>query len=203
MYLKHVFLDNSLADGEKYAVAFREDQGIKIIAISEVKGSPDYDIAWFSGADLPEAVPLPLHQQIVALTDDVFPFEYSSTRIEATGNGRIEVIFEPYAHKGNITIYTDKSPFAKGRSFLTSFPALQGASGAPLLAGAESKNFAVAGLLLGNLGRHLIPAQTITISIGDNEKEEIRCFLPMGMAICASVIGRELERGGVNFEYAE
>jgi len=57
---------------------------------------------------------------------------------------------------------------------------LQGASGAPVIRG---DNFEVCGVIVANIERHLLPAQTIKVDIGDEQIEEINYFLPMGKAI--------------------
>jgi hypothetical protein len=88
-------------------------------------------------------------------------------------------------YKGNILCYyPSRDPrIEKTPVFDTSFPALQGASGAPVVA--HRPNFPVVGMIVSNVESEPIPAQTIRIGSGE---EEIRYFLPTGHGIAAEVI---------------
>lgn len=189
---RHVFEGAALADAEKYALVFNDGKGIGVISISQVRVALDFDVAICSveRSLLPSAVPLPIATTDPPLNHDVFSYEYSSTRIEKTATG-FHVSFEPYAHKGNVvrtylSTFPEKLPTA---SLLTSFPALQGASGAPVICGSQNKkHFAVAGMLVANAERHLLPAQVVSIEVGPEYKETTSYFLPYGKALSWSVL---------------
>jgi len=155
---------------------------------------------------LPEAVPLAIGRNDPALNADVFSYEYSSTRIERTPTGGTHVSFEPYSHKGNI-VRSYESTFpekVKTAAILTSFPALRGASGAPILAATLSKkSFAVVGMTVANVDRHLLPAQLVEIHDGESYKESTTYFLPFGKALARSVVAHCLEGMQIPFSYAE
>lgn len=84
---------------------------------------------------------------------------------------------------------------------LTSYPALQGVSGAPAIAKVlERKQFVVAGVLVASSGRHLLPAQVVTIEDGSSYRESTSYFLPYGKAVSWSVITHCLEGMNIPFE---
>lgn len=187
---KHVFQNNPLNENEKYAYAISRGTGVQVWSIKTVTGAEDYDIAICEIEYVPEAVPLSFSTQQPALNDDVFCYEYSSTRFERKPLGGMHISFEPLAHKGNIMRYFD-STFPESRptpSLLTSFPALQGASGAPVIAGSKNKQLFVAGMIVANKETHLLPAQIVKVQDGSEFTEQISYFLPLGKAINSSLL---------------
>jgi hypothetical protein len=205
---KHVIADNPVVGDEKYAIVFRDAKSIKILATLRILAAADFDLAAcvVDRSDFPAAVPLSIGREDPALNADVFSFEYSATRIERTPTGGTHVSFEPYAHKGNI-VRSFESTFPEKvntPSILTSFPALQGASGAPILAATSSrKSFAVVGMTVANVERHLMPAQLVQIHDGDSYRESTSYFLPFGKALARSVVAQCLEGMEIPFSYAE
>jgi len=201
---KHVFEGSPLNEDEKYAFVFNDGKGIAIIAISEIRVAADFDVAVcnFEKSLTPLAVSLPIARADPPLNHDVFSYEYSSTRIEKTNTG-FHVSFEPHAHKGNIVrSYVSKFPEKTATaSLLTSYPALQGASGAPVIYGSQSKKqFAVSGMLVANSERHLLPAQVVRIDDGPEHKETTSYFLPYGKAVSWSVLAECLSGMAVPFQ---
>jgi hypothetical protein len=201
---KHVFMGSALKDGEKYALVFNDGKQIGIIAISQIRGALDFDVAVCSVDQslLPLAVPLSITTVDPPSNHDVFSYEYSSTRIEKTVNG-FHVSFEPHAHKGNIVrSYVSKFPEKIATaSLLTSYPALQGASGAPVIyANVSKKTFSVAGMLVANAERHLLPAQVVRFEDGPEYKETTSYFLPYGKALSWSVLATCLQGMSVPFQ---
>lgn len=204
---KHVIADSPLASTEKYAIVLPDERGIAIIAISQIRVAADFDVAvcTIEQSLLKSAVRLALASADPALNDDVFSYEYSSTRIEKTATG-YHVSLEPYAHKGNIvrsyfSTYPEK---IKTPCLLTSYPALQGASGAPVIASMSrpsGKQFAVVGMLVANSERHLLPAQVVRIEDGSSYTETTSYFLPYGKAVSWSVIAQCLNGMNVPFEH--
>ncbi|MGH9340091.1 MAG: hypothetical protein ACRD1R_11025 [Acidobacteriota bacterium] len=199
--------DNPLPDGGKYAIVFRGSTQISVVQLTRVVASVDFDLAAAEMLSdiLPEAVRLPIRTEDVPLNHDIVCFEYSSTRIERSP-GRTHVSFEPYSHRGNVVrAYESEFPETiPTPSLLTSFPALQGASGAPLIARNQPRSqFAVAGMIVANVERHLLPAQVVRIERGSEPVEETRYYLPYGKALARSVLVRCLEGMGIPFTFAE
>jgi hypothetical protein len=202
---KHVFEDNPLRKEEKYGYVFKGEKSIQVYSIPKIFGAEGNDVSVFEAAVFPEAVPLAFSKKQPALNDDVLCYEYSGTRIEKTQNSGTKVIFEPLAHKGNIMRYFDSEYPEKHKtsSFIVSFPALQGASGAPVLAGMDKKSFYVAGMIVANQERHLLPAQVVKIQDGEKYMEETSYFLPLGKALNSSVIVPILQGLSVEIEIVE
>jgi len=203
----HVIKDNPLLEGERYTVVFAGTAGVSAVSISAVLASPDVDLAVcvVEASLLPEAIRLPIASTNPALNEDVVCFEYSSTRIERQP-GRTHVSFEPYAHKGNVVRAYD-STFPEGTptpTLLTSFPALQGASGAPVLVKTTPRRtLAVVGMMVANAERHLMPAQVLKLEDGGSVTEEVRYYLPYGKALACRAVGDALQAMGIPFELAD
>ncbi|HZF28579.1 MAG TPA: serine protease [Gammaproteobacteria bacterium] len=182
---KHVFDGNPLREGEIYAFVFPGEK-IGIWILPKALGATDLDIA---------ACPVGEHDEFVSLrfseswqpgmNEDVFAFEYSTTRIQRKLIGGLHVALEPLTHKGNVMRFY-KSDFPERRvtaALQVSFPALQGASGAPVLTVNSEGEFVVAGVLVANLEQELLPAQIVRIEEPGKYVEETKYFLPHGKAI--------------------
>jgi hypothetical protein len=195
---KHVFLSDPLAEGEQYAMAIFRPGGTDGVGVIENYLVCDkWDIAVFAAGGHPMATPLTLARGMHPLNQDVLAFEYSSTTIEVDETGHITVNFQPFTHKGNIlrhymSMFPAKIPTP---SFDTSFPALQGASGAPVL---RTSDWAVVGMLVANVERHLMPAQVVRVEFDGTGHEEVNYFLPTGQAIEASLIVEYLDELGAD-----
>lgn len=202
---KHIFELGGRDEASKFAFVLNTGRGIGVWAISKIVGAQDYDIAICEIAHVEEAIPLQFSKQQPALNSDVVCFEYSRTSIERKPEGGKFVDFQPLAHKGNIMRYFDGEYPEKVKTpcFNTSFPALQGASGAPVIAHTKNKNFYIAGMIVANQETHLLPAQVVEIVDGENYIEETRYYLPMGKGINASLITQVIEGLGVEIEYVE
>lgn len=205
---KHVFAASPLAEGERYAFVMKRERGTAVLAMSDVRASPSHDIAVGRAPvheHMSEAVRLPVARTEPGLNDEIFCFEYSSSRIRREVGGRTHVSFEPFAHKGNI-VRSFRSTYPEATStssYLTSFPALQGASGAPLLVRTyPRRTFAVVGVVVANYARHLVPAQVERIDHEEGQSEETRYYLPYGKALGLTHLSEELALMGVPFRTA-
>jgi hypothetical protein len=184
----HVFKSQPLAEGENYAAAFVAESGsLKLVNIRTPLAHPVHDIAIFRAESIPGTVPLSIAAKRVPLNHDVLTYEYSSTTITRDASGKKIVNFSPFTHKGNVMRhYLSTFPELQPTPVMdTSFPALQGASGAPVV---RNSDFAVVGMLVANHERHLVPAQVVRIDGQTNEVEETRYFLPIGKALEAELI---------------
>lgn len=202
---KHIFEGSKVDSGEGYGFVLNDGRGIDIRPIEKIIASNDYDIAICSVQYVEGMIPLQFSKGQPSLISDVYCYEYSRTRIEKKRLGDKYVSFEPLTHKGNIMRYFD-SEFPekiKTPSFNTSFPALQGASGAPVLSATKNKNFYIAGIIVANQETHLMPAQIVEIVDGNNYLEKTSYFLPMGKAINANLVAKIVEDFDIQVEYVE
>jgi hypothetical protein len=196
----HVFRDNPLGEKEEYAVfLYHRDGTHKLGLINNPTYCQQADVAVFGVAGVEGVVRLPVLDGAVASNEDVLTFEYSSTVTRALDQGVVGAHFSPFTHKGNILRqYNDDFASMTDVTLLdTSFPALQGASGAPVL---RARDFAVTGMLIANRERHLLPAQVVRVTTEDGMTEEIKYFLPTGMALSCTVIRSCLDSLGVGYD---
>jgi len=196
---KHVFENTSLSGGEHFAYTFMGDSSLELRPLYKITYSDTYDVAICRLNPDERYVPLNLASDDPALNDDVFTYEYSSTRFEAKADGGLHISFEPLSHKGNVMRFYDSTfPESKPTPSLQVFyPALQGASGAPVIATTTNKQFAVCGILVANIERELLPAQILRIEGPDESIEETKYFLPHGKALHVKVIAQFLSKIGV------
>ena len=147
------------------------------VAILEVDGyRPEKRLALSSGDDIYLNLP-------------VYSLEYGTTVIR----GR-EVRFSPASRIGNVIRSFSKLELL-GRELVDaleiSFPALRGASGAPIL---TNDGFVVIGMLVGNMSYHLLPAQ-IETATDENGKviEEVKYMLPVAVATHVNSIRQAID----------
>ena len=124
----------------------------------------------------------------VHLNLPVICFEYGTTVV----SGR-EPQFGPATRIGNITrVFKQLDILNRSLSAAleVSFPALRGASGAPVF---TSNGFVCVGMMIGNMSYHLMLAQIETV-FDDAGKpiEEVRYMLPQGIAVGVEAIARAL-----------
>lgn len=154
--------------------------------------SDKYDIASLK-VDIPNSVetkitPLPFLKPPITQTDFVVCYEYSDVLREKCFEHGQSMHFNPRCHIGNIMQIHDIE-------YITSFPALQGASGAPLI---EKDSFGLVGMMVGSHDQEPIPAQIIKIIHDDNESDETKYYLPNGVALKSEFIIEYLNEIGEN-----
>jgi len=202
---KHIFENAEKEVKDKFAFVLNNGKTIGIFRIRRIIGHPDYDIS-ICFIDYAEGmVPLQFSLEQPSLNADVFCYEYSRTSIEAKETGGKNIKFQPLTHKGNIMRYFDSEYPEKSKvpSFNTSFPALQGASGAPIISSTKNKNFYIAGIMVANQETHLLPAQIVEIVDGNDYMEQTSYFLPMGKAINSSLVTKVIEEFKIKIEYVD
>lgn len=130
---------------------------------------------------------------------DVVAVDHSATQVTVDEWGRRVARFFPGTLKGNIVRhYVSDFGSTRGiRCFDTSFPALAGASGAPVLV---QPRFVVAGMLVANVERHLLPSQILTVHDRGSVTEEVRYHLPFGQALESDEVIAALEALGVSVD---
>jgi Trypsin-like peptidase domain len=195
---KHVFEEKLHTESNKFGVLTGPpSDNLTVNTLEDIQASPEHDIAAVSAQELPWVHPLSISNQPVPNNQDVLAYEFSSTRIETLATGQRQVLFTPFTHKGNVlrhytSTFPDRYPTP---SFDTSFPALQGASGAPVV---RAHDFAVVGMLVANHERHLLPAQVVRLETDERTVEETKYFLPVGKAIEAHFVIEALDRLGIS-----
>lgn len=144
----------------------RRDQGSDLAALRVTGYVPPSPISLAEDQEIQPNVP-------------VVCFEYSTT---VTSGGIITPA--PATRLGNVTRainLTDKYGLAGEDALELSFPALRGASGAPVLA---NNGFRLWGIVIANVSYHLLPSQIESV-LDDTGTvtEETRFMLPQGIAV--------------------
>ena len=123
---KHVFERNELSKGEYYEYMFKGEKSFELRPLENFFPSEEYDVTVCRLKPDERYVPLKLSRSDPALNDDVFTYEYSSTRFEAKTGGGLHITFEPLSHKGNVMrFYESTFPESKSTpSLQVSYPAL-------------------------------------------------------------------------------
>jgi hypothetical protein len=187
MSAKHVFGIDVPQDQTLSVVRF-SDQGAdpESIPVSSVYSHPGYDIAiarverWPRGDYLPIAPNDHLSMNVNVLT-----IEYSQPdRHVPLPDGTTAMGIGPNWHKGYmIREYTAGFGHERPTGCLDlSFPALKGASGAPVI---DESTGLVLGMIVANIERHLMPAQMERTIRSDSTIDEVRYFAPYAQAIMA------------------
>ena len=148
------------------------DRSVDLCLLSPEQASPDMTMTLSEDPSVPGNITLQT-------------YEYSAT-VRSGNSWHVN----PATRVGNC-VRQLSSPFGPGgeRMLELSFPALRGASGAPVI---ENKTFGtnlrmvVRGIIVANMERHLLPAQIETVLTEDNALlEERKYFLPQAAAVNA------------------
>jgi len=181
---KHVFPSKSSATEHTYkAITFDLKNNLPVpCPISDLEFSPQFDIALGRVQGTRNIKSLDLAERNYPMNLDVITAEFSRTHIKQREDGKLTLTFEPCFRKGYIMRYY-KSNYPESiptQCLELSFPALKGASGAPVL---MERGGAVIGMIVQNIGRELLPAQIETVTEPGEYTEEIKYYLPSGKAI--------------------
>ncbi len=180
---KHVFADYGLDRSEDFRIAMLSKEGeVKRYAVTDVKVSERLDIARARATGVEDLQPLQLATEDASTNLDVLTEEYSGTMPKRLADGGTGLNIVSYTRKGNVLCqrehdYPGPEP---AMTLELSFPALGGSSGAPVLV---ERTGAVIGMVVANVGRELLPAQIERTEYEGGVKEEVKYFLPTGMAI--------------------
>lgn len=166
-------------DGD-YGISAHEDIPCLYRATSLVR-SEDMDLAVLDVEEYEPQYSFPLEDdKNIVLNQLVSCFEYGTTDV---GGGHIK--FSPANRLGNVTRIRDlRSQYRRAGDHMLelSFPALKGASGAPVIL--SRPPFQVWGVVTANVARELLPAQIERIyDEGGQIEEEIKFHLPQALAI--------------------
>jgi len=150
--------------------------------VSHVTFAEQFDIALARAEGVDDIHPLEIATKDAPMNRDVLTVEFSGTESRPLEDGRRAMHFTPYFRKGHVicsypSTYPETVPT---HSLDLSFPALRGASGAPVIV---EEDGSVVGMVVANVERHLLPAQVERVELGSDQREEIKYFLPVGKAI--------------------
>ena len=139
----------------------------------------DADLALLEVRDYPIEKALQLAQDDeITLNQFVYCLEYSTTQAQGKA-----IHLSPATRLGNVTRLlnlTDRHGQAGEDALELSFPALRGASGAPII----SNSFRVWGIVIANVSYHLLPVQIESVLDEKNKiLEETRYLLPQALAV--------------------
>lgn len=172
------------------AVALLSDLTLRYLA-KVVCRDQDHDLALLrvEGYQSPTVV-TPRASSTIQTNRQVMTFEYGTT---VTAGNVITVL--PATRIGNITRQIDLSSSygpAGEKCLELSFPALRGASGAPVL---SNDDFSLQGVIIANVSYHLLPCQIESVLDNSNTLlEETKFMLPQAIAVDASHVTNMLER---------
>jgi hypothetical protein len=181
---KHVLPDPPLRPGEKLIAALIRDGMPRLADVDQasLRTSPRFDLAGGRiNTDQP-LIPLGIARQNPAVNVDLLCVEFSRTGPVASGEGISEMRIRPSYQRGHIVSdYTDDLPGAETAKVIeVSFPALRGASGSAIVNGVTGD---VIGVLIANRATHLMPAQLERVEGPAGVVEEVRYYLPYGLAL--------------------
>ena len=174
---KHVIQNNPLSVDQEYQVVIvKGKDDIKTYSIdSELDFSEKFDIVLGKTKKISkEFQSLELAKKNYPMNYNILALEFSKTRNIKIEKGKTVLSLNPSYHKGYvISHYLSDYPDIVPTKFLElSFPALRGASGAPVIMESDG---AVIGMIVRNVTRELLPAHTE----GETEyAEEIKFYLP-------------------------
>ena len=181
---KHVFPNAESTKEHIYnAITFDSQNSQPFpLPISDLVFSPQFDIALGRVQGASDIQPLDVATENPPINFDIVTAEFSRTHIERMQNEKLSLTFVTCYRKGHIIRYYGSTyPESIPTQCLElSFPALKGASGAPVLLELSG---AVIGMIVQNIGHELLPAQIETITESENYTEEIKYYLPSGKAI--------------------
>lgn len=147
----------------------------KIIARDSFHDLALLEILDFKPVAVLELAPKVAHQNQLLCT-----FEYGTTRTQ--GN---QIHISPATRIGNITRTLNLVSQYQGAGdeiLELSFPALKGASGAPIVS--NDDKFQLQGIIIANVSYHLLPAQISSVLDEDNQiLEETQFMLPQALAV--------------------
>lgn len=180
---KHVFDNQPLSLRESYNIILLTDKPLKLYEVADIVKSKDYDIAKGIVRDISDITFAGFPDEEFFLNTDILTCEYSDSKYETSPDGIIKLLrLIDSVRKGNvIKIYYSSYPEVKEtRCLELSFPAFVGASGAPVIL---ENSWKVAGMIVANIERHLLPAHILKVQDGEKYIEEKSYFLPLGKAI--------------------
>lgn len=182
---------------EQFAIAVVLSDDVKVFPASLKHASRQRDLAILEVSGYKPNHLLPLSKDSRTNTDvNLLCLEYSTTE---TGKGNINIT-EPATRKGHMTRERALSGrYGEAGQFMLelSFPALKGASGAPVMK--EGHPFECVGILVANVSNHLLPVQIMSVLDEKNQiLEETQFLLPQALAVNVKHLIKTLHECGHN-----
>jgi hypothetical protein len=138
----------------------------------------------------PSVLSIPGHLEIIP-NQAIVTFEYGPTRTLGKA-----ITLSPATRIGNVTRVIDLRSvhgLAGDEALELSFPALRGASGAPVMKNAD---YTLWGVIIANVSYHLLPAQIETVLTEDGTMvEETRFMMPQAVPVNVKHVRQLLQRG--------
>lgn len=188
---RHCLVDVTLADDEVIAAIFGVGDGnLQAHLVTDIVHDENFDVshATVQGRGIDEPY-LDVEVGTLAFNSDVVTAEYSGTESnQDLGDGRFAMVFNPIYRKGHMTRFYPSTigHRAETRCFDLSFPALKGASGAPVI---DDRTAKVIGMVVQNVEQQRMPAHVETVYRENGTAEEsVRYFLPFAQAIRAEYL---------------
>ena len=197
MSARHVF-GVEVPEGQTLSVVLFSDEGLDPIPVpvTYVYTDPGYDIAIARVEYWPRDDSFSLApDDRLTMNTNILTIEYSEPgRQVPLEDGGTAMGIGPNWHKGYmVREYIARFGHARPTGCLDlSFPALRGASGAPVV---DEISGLVLGMIVGNVERHLMPSQIERTIRSDGTVDEIRYFAPYAQAIMARHLRHSLEEG--------
>lgn len=155
--------------------------------ISNVKYSKEFDIAKGTVTGFHDIKVLTIATRNPPVNLDILTMEFSGTRTELKEETKA-LVFNPFHRKGHIVqFYLSNFPERTTTScFEVSFPALSGASGAPVIL---ENDGSVVGMIVENVQHELLQSHIETVVSDHQQTEEIKYVLPYAKAISWKHLG--------------
>lgn len=172
------------------AIVVITDNEPRPFAISLIERDSAHDLALFRIDKYRPANPLHIEfDEPAKATDPLMAYEYGTTLVTGAG-----ITLNPAMRLGHMTRRVDLEDGLgpAGRNALElSFPALRGASGAPVMFNdvllrsmLGKRNAGIVGVIVANASHHLLPAQIESVlDEKNNLYEEVRYLLPQAIAV--------------------
>lgn len=152
----------------------------KVYVANVVARDSFHDLALLEVFEFKPSAVLELAPKIAHQNQLLCTFEYGTTRTQ--GN---QILISPATRIGNITRTLNLVSQYQGAGdemLELSFPALRGASGAPIVS--NDDKFQLQGIIIANVSYHLLPAQLLSVLDEENHiLEETQFMLPQALAV--------------------
>jgi len=181
---KHIFPSaDSVKKYDYNAIMFHlQPNQLSPCSISELEFSQQFDIALGHVEGIRDIQTLNLASKNSPMNFDILTLEFSRTHSKQREDGELLLVFESCYRKGHVMRYyeSDYPESIPTQCLELSFPALKGASGAPVIVESDGS---VVGMIVQNIGRELLPAQIESVTELGKYTEQIKYYLPNGKAI--------------------
>ena len=188
---KHVFTDHGLEHSHEFRVMMvSPENDFKLYRVTQVRVSRRFDIALAKAIAVEGHVPLQIADADPPRNRDLLTFDYSATTFR---QGQLGVT--PYTRKGHIVCQREND-YPGPELALTlemSFPALRGASGAPVILDRRTD---VIGMVVANVAQRLLPPQLEPIQQPAGVPGDGAYYLPAALALHWSHLKEFVGSGG-------